>query len=98
MGDFILTMGLKEKRMKLPAVFRKVSLVFITIFLCTIFSVGSSFAKDKIIESIEPTDTLNHPFILGVQWHPEAVKVRNPLSGSLGRRFLYKVNQHFLID
>lgn len=34
--------------MKLSAAVRKVSLVFVSIFLCTIFSVGSSFAKDKV--------------------------------------------------
>ena len=60
--------------------------------------ISSSFAKDKIIESIEPKDTLMHPFILGVQWHPEAMDIKNPLSGTIGRKFMYKVNQHFLTD
>lgn len=55
----------------------------------------SAYAKDKIAESIEPVDTLLHPFILGVQWHPEAMDVKNPLSGRIGRKFMYKVKQHF---
>ncbi len=58
----------------------------------------SAYAKDKVVEAIEPTDTLQHPFILGVQWHPEAMDVKNPLSGRIGRKFMYKVNQHFTID
>ena len=58
----------------------------------------SSYAKDKVIESIEPKDTLNHPFILGVQWHPEAMDVKNPLSGKIAGKFMGKVNRHFVID
>lgn len=65
--------------------------------LATSFT-GSSFAKDKIIESIEPKDTLKHPFILGVQWHPEAMDVKNPLSGKIGKMFMNKVTRHFLVD
>ena len=58
----------------------------------------SAYAKDKVIESIEPADTLRHPFILGVQWHPEAMDAKNSLSGTIGRKFLNKVRQHFMID
>ena len=58
----------------------------------------SASAKDKVVESVEPTDTLIHPFILGVQWHPEAMDTENPLSGTVGRKFLNKVRQHFIID
>jgi len=58
----------------------------------------TAFAKDKIIEAIEPADTLQHPFILGVQWHPEAMDAKNPLSGTIGRKFMNKVKQHFVID
>ncbi len=58
----------------------------------------SSYGKDKVVESIEPADTLRHPFILGVQWHPEAMKAENPLSGTIGRKFMGKVSQHFMID
>ena len=58
----------------------------------------SAFAKDKVVEAIEPVDTLLHPFILGVQWHPEAMDTKNPLSGTIGRKFMNKVTQHFKID
>jgi len=58
----------------------------------------SSYAKDKVSESFEPKDTLLHPFILGVQWHPEAMKSENPLSGKIGRKFMKKVNLHFMMD
>ncbi len=54
--------------------------------------IASSDAEDMIIESIEPVDTLLHPFILGVQWHPEAMDVNNPFSGNIGRKFIYSVN------
>ncbi len=57
----------------------------------------SAYAKDNVIESIEPIDTLQYPFILGVQWHPEAMDTRNPLSGTIGRKFMRKVNKYFII-
>lgn len=34
---------------------------------------ASAFARDGIIEAIEPVDLDGHPFILGVQWHPETL-------------------------
>ena len=57
--------------------------------------ISSSFGKDKIIESIEPKDTLKHPFILGVQWHPEAMDVSNPLSSKIAHKYLEKVKDRF---
>jgi putative glutamine amidotransferase len=56
----------------------------------------SSVASDGIAESSEPVDTLLHPFILGVQWHPEAMDTKSPLSGAIGRKFMKSVNSHFL--
>ena len=50
----------------------------------------SAYAKDSIIEAIEPADTLQYPFILGVQRHPEAMDTKNPLSGNIGRKNLIK--------
>jgi len=32
---------------------------------------ASALAADGIIEAIEPVDRTEHPFILGLQWHPE---------------------------
>ena len=54
----------------------------------------TAFAKDKVAESVELIDTLHHPFVLGVQWHPEAMDVKNPLSGNIGRAFMHKVYEH----
>jgi putative glutamine amidotransferase len=54
----------------------------------------SSFSKDRVVESIELSDTLLHPFILAVQWHPEAMDIRNPYSGKIGKAFMQKVIQH----
>ncbi len=34
---------------------------------------ASAFAPDGIVEAIEPVDQKGHPFILGVQWHPETL-------------------------
>ncbi len=54
----------------------------------------SSTAKDNVAESFELIDTLRHPFVLGVQWHPEAMDVKNPLSGNIGRFFIGKVYEY----
>ena len=54
----------------------------------------SSFAKDKVIESIELQDTTTHQFVLAVQWHPEMMKPENPLSYNIGKTFLFKVKQN----
>ena len=56
---------------------------------------ASAFAKDKVIEAIELEDTTTHRFVLGVQWHPEAMEKNNPLSYNIGKIFLYKVKIHF---
>jgi len=54
----------------------------------------SSIGKDKVVESLELIDISKHPFVLGVQWHPEAMDVKNPLSGNIGRYFMGKVEAH----
>jgi putative glutamine amidotransferase len=51
------------------------------------FSV-TSYAPDGIAESIELTDFTKHPFILGVQWHPEAMDYEHSLSKKIGIKFL----------
>jgi putative glutamine amidotransferase len=44
-----------------------------------------AFAADGIVEAVQgPTD---HPFLLGVQWHPEWKAPNNPISVELFRRF-----------
>ena len=34
---------------------------------------ASAFAPDGIIEAIEPVNPEDHPFIMGLQWHPETM-------------------------
>jgi len=48
----------------------------------------SARSFDGIIESIEYMDS-NHPFIKGVQWHPESL--RDSLSIALGRAFIKSI-------
>lgn len=52
-----------------------------------------SFAEDGLVEAIELADTLVHPFILGVQWHPERMSFENPLSGCIAERFIQEVRE-----
>lgn len=47
--------------------------------------IPEAFAKDGLIEAVRGPD--GHPFVLGVQWHPEWNPVANPVSLSLFRRF-----------
>jgi putative glutamine amidotransferase len=44
-----------------------------------------AFAKDGLVEAVRGPD--DHPFCLGVQWHPEWAAKQNPVSVSLFRRF-----------
>lgn len=44
-----------------------------------------AFAKDGLVEAVRCND--DHPFCLGVQWHPEWQAKSNPVSVSLFRRF-----------
>ncbi len=54
----------------------------------------SAFAADSVIEAIELKDTTSHPFVLGVQWHPEAMQDNNPLNFRIRKAYLAKVKQH----
>jgi putative glutamine amidotransferase len=47
-----------------------------------------AFAEDSLIEAIELADTSQGLFILGVQWHPEAMEFSDPLSGKIAERFI----------
>jgi len=54
----------------------------------------SAYAPDGIIEAIEPEDTTEHPFILGVQWHPETM-IRtsdSPFTVAIARRFMEEIH------
>jgi len=50
-----------------------------------------AYAPDGMTESIELADTSKHPFVLGVQWHPERMEYSSPFSGLIGKRFMAKV-------
>jgi putative glutamine amidotransferase len=47
-----------------------------------------AYAQDSIIESFYWEDTNTHPFILGVQWHPERMEREDPMSANVARFFL----------
>ncbi len=49
--------------------------------------------EDGVIESIGYADTLNSPFLLGVQWHPERMDTANRLSLPIAERFIREANQ-----
>lgn len=55
-----------------------------------------AFAEDSLIEAIELADTSLHPFILGIQWHPEAMEFSDQLSGPIAVRFISETKTHFL--
>lgn len=46
---------------------------------------AEAFAQDGLVEAIRGPD--DHPFCLGVQWHPEWNASNNPVSVTLFRRF-----------
>jgi putative glutamine amidotransferase len=49
---------------------------------------ASAYSADHLIEAIEAVDTIDHPFFMAVQWHPERMDLDNPLSGLVGRGFI----------
>jgi putative glutamine amidotransferase len=54
----------------------------------------AAIAPDGIIEAIEPVDRDGHPFILGVQWHPETLvqeSENHPFSLPILNRFMEEV-------
>ncbi len=52
-----------------------------------------AFAKDGLVEAVRGPD--DHPFCLGVQWHPEWRATENPVSVKLFRRFGTAVGADF---
>ena len=47
--------------------------------------IPEAFAEDGLVEAVRGPD--DHPFCLGVQWHPEWNAKKNPVSVTLFRRF-----------
>ena len=47
-----------------------------------------AYAQDSVIESFHWEDKNTHPFILGVQWHPERMEREDPMAANVARFFL----------
>jgi putative glutamine amidotransferase len=57
---------------------------------------AAAFAPDGIIEAIEFIDRKEHPFILGLQWHPEVLireSENHPFSLPIINRFMEEVHK-----
>jgi putative glutamine amidotransferase len=54
-----------------------------------------AYAPDSLVEAIELADRSYHPFILGVQWHPEAMEYTDSLSGPIAESFISEAKMHF---
>lgn len=52
-----------------------------------------AYAHDSIIESFYWEDKTVHPFVLGVQWHPERMERHDPMAANLARVFLKNLEQ-----
>ena len=51
-------------------------------------------ANDGIIEAIGWRDTLDKPFLLAVQWHPERMDTTNMLSAPLAKKFMEEARKY----
>ncbi|MGB1317889.1 MAG: gamma-glutamyl-gamma-aminobutyrate hydrolase family protein [Flavobacteriales bacterium] len=49
--------------------------------------------NDSIIESFYWEDKASHPFVVGVQWHPERMERDSPMAANLARLFLNNLDQ-----
>lgn len=52
-----------------------------------------ALAPDSIIEAFYWEDASIHPFVLGVQWHPERMERDHPMAANVARNFLQNLNQ-----
>lgn len=52
-----------------------------------------AFSKDSIIESFYWEDKTVHPFVLGVQWHPERMEREHSFASNVARVFLKNLNR-----
>ncbi len=53
----------------------------------------AAFAEDGLIEALELKEPLDHPFVLGVQWHPERMDPESPLVYPIAKRFIEEVER-----
>jgi putative glutamine amidotransferase len=63
-----------------------------------ISSIGSSlipvaWSDDNLVEAVQLNPQLDHPFFIGVQWHPERMEMSHPMSENIGRAFLRKAEE-----
>jgi putative glutamine amidotransferase len=49
---------------------------------------------DGLTESVELIDTDGRAYLLGVQWHPEAMSYDDPLSINIAKRFVMEAKKH----
>ncbi len=49
---------------------------------------------DGLVESVELIDTDGQAYLLGVQWHPEAMNYTDPLSINIVKRFIQEARKH----
>lgn len=54
---------------------------------------ASAHSPDGVIEAIEFIDKSQHPFFIGLQWHPEKMAYNNVLSGCFAKAFLDAVKK-----
>ena len=54
-------------------------------------------AEDGVIEAFEWAEPSGRGFLLAVQWHPERMDWRHPLSGTLAERFLREAESYALL-
>ena len=50
--------------------------------------------EDGLTESVELIDTSGKAYLLGVQWHPEAMDYNNPFSYTLAAKFLQEAKKY----
>lgn len=55
---------------------------------------AAAFSPDTLIEAIERDHPAREPFLMAVQWHPERLGLKHPLSGPLARYFVDAIH-HF---
>ena len=58
----------------------------------------SAYSADNLPEAIEWSDTINHPYLMAVQWHPEAMDTLHPLSAPLAKKFLMEASKYIIAE
>jgi len=56
-----------------------------------------AFAEDGIPEAIEWKDPAGKPFLMAVQWHPERMEFKEPLSCEIAKQFISEAKKYQLL-